>query len=383
VILADDDYRRLALFLADQAVDSAVGPRAYFDDLLRQAPLPRPFKLQKIGTFTGQADVDARALVSYAQTKGGNPQDPSWTTLGSLLRTLLESGTLGLEGVALLAGVIEVYGLCVDGGERTRFRARYGVPQRSAEAEGAGVPEKVGPEIDWQGPTDAVELQSWLGPEPVDFSLEFLQGAVRSARSVCRIELTRSGRTGSGVLIAPGLVLTNHHVIFGENGPEDAAEALAAECTVCFSGLAGTGGSESEASGPLDTGNQPIVAHSRALDYALLRLSPELGAAQGPEPAPLAARAPGEKDGVNLLHHPRGEAMRVSMCDAGVTRVLDGPGFVQYITRSAPGSSGGPCFDDEWKLVALHHAERARPFGRVGEGILIGRIHDEVRPHLG
>jgi hypothetical protein len=378
--LAHDDVRKVTQLLAAQAADAPVGVRQYFDLLVRQAPFTQGFRLEVIGTFLGNAPYDARRLVDWAQSKGTNPHpdERAWTTLGSLLRTILEAGTLGLENVALVTGLIEAYGLCADPGQRARFRAAYGVPQRSPAAGGA---PDLGPEIDWQGPTDRIELQGWFGPTPTDFTLAFLQQAVRRARAVCKVSFPAERRSGTGVLVARDLVLTNHHVVFGELGDEQTADALSRECVVAFEGLAGTGG-EATVSGPLDQRAAPIVARSRALDYALLRLSAAVASAPGLEVAPLADRRPVARDGINLLHHPGGEAMRISTTDAGVTSILDGPGFLQYVTRSAPGSSGAPCFDDDWNVAAIHHAERTRPFGSVGEGILIDRIRDEIRQHL-
>ncbi|HJU74141.1 MAG TPA: serine protease [Gemmatimonadaceae bacterium] len=375
--LTPAEHRRLTQFLADQATTSPIGVTRYFEDLVRRTPMPKGFKQQRIGTFTGQAPFDARALLEYAETLGTNPEERSWTTLGSMLRTILESNAIGLEDMALIASIIESHALCAEGPDRTAFRNTYGVPSRTSDGQ-----DDLGPDIDWQGPSDTVELQSWLRPDPVDLTLEFLQLAVKRARSVCRVEFSKTVRVGSGVLIAPTLVLTNHHVVFGKQGDETTADALARECVVSFSGLGGTGADAARTDGPLNLADTPIVARSRPLDYALLRITDTLGATPGLEPAPLAESRPVEKDGVNLLHHPKGGPMRLSMCDAGVTSILDGPGYVQYIARSAGGSSGGPCFDDAWNVAALHHAERSKPFGRVAEGILIERIRAEIAPHL-
>ncbi len=374
-----DDRKRLTKFIAGQSNISPVGVTRYFENLVRTTPLPPEFKQQKIGTFTGQGPFDAVSLVDWAEDIGTNPQEKSWTTLGSMLRTMLESNAIGLEGVTLLAGIIESYNLCVEGPARVQFRSAYGVPMRAAATAANG---DLGPDIDWKGPTETVELQSWLRPDPVDLEVKWVQQMVRRARSVCRVAFTKTQRVGSGVLVAPSLVLTNHHVVFGDAGVETEADTLAAECEVSFSGLAGTGAEEAEAKGPLDLTAKPIVARSKKLDYALLCISDALGKTPGIEVAPLADRQPVEKDGVNLLHHPKGGAMRVSMCAAGVTSVLEGPGFLQYIARSAGGSSGGPCFDDDWNVTALHHAERSKPFGRVAEGILIQRIRAEIAPML-
>jgi endonuclease G len=377
--LSNEDLLRLKRFVGGLATTSGAA-NDYFTSLLMSAALTQPFQQEALGLLEKNAENTAIRLIKWAETRGGNPlpSERPWTTLGTLLRALLETETLGLEGIALVSGVIEAYTLCPHETKRLQFRSKYGVPTRTAAA--AAGPD-VGPDIDWKGPTEEVQLQGFFGPTPVDFTVDFILGAARRARSVCKVAFTGSTRSGSGVLIAPDLILTNHHVVFGEAGDETNAAALAKSCVVSFEGLAGTGGKPT-AAGPLELTGDPILARSKALDYALLRLSAGLSAAQGLEPAPLSTRQPVEKDGMNLLHHPGGAAMRVSLTDAGITSIVNVPGYLQYVTRSAPGSSGAPCFDDEWHVTALHHAERSRSFGRVGEGILIDRILPEIQTHL-
>ena len=57
-------------------------------------------------------------------------------------------------------------------------------------------------------------------------------------------------------------------------------------------------------------------------------------------------------------------------------------GLIQYVTTAAGGSSGSPCFSDDWKVVALHHAQQARAFGSIREGILMGPILERIQQYL-
>jgi len=74
-----------------------------------------------------------------------------------------------------------------------------------------------------------------------------------------------------------------------------------------------------------------------------------------------------------------GQSMKLAISSKGVTHVNEGGGLMQYVTAAAQGSIGAPCFDDDWNVVALHHAQRSRPFGRIGEGILSNRILEGIR----
>jgi hypothetical protein len=62
---------------------------------------------------------------------------------------------------------------------------------------------------------------------------------------------------------------------------------------------------------------------------------------------------------------------------------------VRYSVITEPGSSGSPCFDPDWNLVALHHAGDPRDVepAEYNEGIPIDTIREslpvEIRAQLG
>ena len=74
--------------------------------------------------------------------------------------------------------------------------------------------------------------------------------------------------------------------------------------------------------------------------------------------------------------------MKLAVSDNAVTYAEAQMGIIQYLTRAASVSSGSPCFDEQWRLVALHHAERSRTFRSVREGILIRSIHERISANL-
>ena len=55
---------------------------------------------------------------------------------------------------------------------------------------------------------------------------------------------------------------------------------------------------------------------------------------------------------------------------------------MQYVSKGEPGSSGGPCFDDDLRLVAIHHAEVEKPFGLVREGILFKTVFEIIKEFI-
>jgi hypothetical protein len=47
--------------------------------------------------------------------------------------------------------------------------------------------------------------------------------------------------------------------------------------------------------------------------------------------------------------------------------------YTYYIIGMLP-----PCFDENWYLVALHHAQKAKTFGSIREGILFANIYQDI-----
>ncbi len=235
-------------------------------------------------------------------------------------------------------------------------------------------------DFDWEGPKYDAELQAFL---PRQLSLEADVGTLRRgildcANAVCKItSRDNPHQSGTGVLIAPDLVLTNYHVLTHENNAD--LQPIAA--SLCFEfGYISTDLTQNQQTQQFSAhSQQPVVAASEIdrLDYALLRLEPSIQN-EPIQPVSHAAAVPSPKTGLNLLQHPEGERMKVSLSSNGVVSSNSEKGKVWYVNRTAGGSSGAPCFDEDWQLVALHHAEIARGFGSIREGILFASIRSEI-----
>lgn len=240
-----------------------------------------------------------------------------------------------------------------------------------------------GPDIHWQGETDEIQLQSWLKPEPDYWDVGFLKRSIEQSAAVCRIEIPTRQIMGTGVLITQNCLLTNYHVLHTESDDELRKNALNAVLKFgCFSSDKGI-----EDSGQvlrLDRDN-PIICASETdkLDFVLLRVEDKITQLTEIKPARWKAQGlPREKQGINVLQHPEGDSMKLSISQDGVTGVDQERGLVQYVNKTACGSSGSPCFDEDWYLVALHHAQRAKTFGTIREGILWSSIYQEIKGFL-
>jgi endonuclease G len=185
--------------------------------------------------------------------------------------------------------------------------------------------------------------------------IRFMHTGSRVARSIGRI-VSRAGRqpVGTGFLVSPRLLLTNFHVL------RDRADAQAN--LVQFNYVERADGFRDEAS---EFRLQPEVLFLQSsigeLDCALVAVEPVNN--RGIEltqfgwstlVGKVGKEHPGER--VNVIHHPGGATKKVSLRENFVALILDR--HLHYMTDTSPGSSGSPVFNDEWEVVALHHASR-------------------------
>ena len=236
----------------------------------------------------------------------------------------------------------------------------------------------IGPAIEWRGPDDA-ELQNFFQPKPDMMDVNFIMRAVERTASVCKIEIPHLNRTGTGFLITPDLVLTNYHVL-GRN--DDEVKNNAPHVVLRFGYI--TEDSNNQQTFSL-VPNSPILSQSpveNGLDYVLLQVDNSLAKVSGIQPAPYELSQPNNGMGIHILQHPQGTTMKLAINDNGITGIYQSEGLIQYVTRALGGSSGAPCFNDDWKVVALHHAERAKSFGTIREGILFSAIYDRIKDYL-
>jgi endonuclease G len=209
-------------------------------------------------------------------------------------------------------------------------------------------------------------------PDFVD--VRYLEAGTRSARAVGRVDVRdHAGRVlgfGTGSMVTARLLLTNHHVL------PDSQTAANSEIEFNFEdGLDG----------------QPLQPRRFALDPASFFLADQeldfalVAVAAGPQELALfgfnrTIAAEGKAiagDFVTIVQHPGGQKKQVALRDNRIVDVFDQ--FLHYAADTEPGSSGSPVFNDQWELVALHHASVPAPdhpeLGRVvNEGIRVSRL---------
>ncbi|WUN89346.1 serine protease [Streptomyces bobili] len=198
------------------------------------------------------------------------------------------------------------------------------------------------------------ELQAW----------SFLPRGARAARTVARISVRENVRElplGTGFLVSPRLLMTNHHVL------TDAETAR--QCFVEFDAQV-TVDNTPQTPTRLELDPEGFFVADQRLDFALV-----LVAASPEQPPPgktfgwnrLSAQ-PGKLvigEPVNIVGHPRGRLKEIALRDNRIQVRLDD--FLQYTTDTEPGNSGSPVFNDQWEIVALHHTgvPKADEQGRV------------------
>ena len=187
----------------------------------------------------------------------------------------------------------------------------------------------------------------------------FLENGVSRAQAVCRIVTDVS--LGSGFLIASGdFIMTNNHVI-----PDiTTAELSRAEFDY----------DEDDILYTVQLDPQRFFITDVDLDFTIIACDP---APLSDDIEPIALlRDPdtvtrGER--VNIIQHPRGRRKEISLHDNKVNYVYDVG--IRYTADTEGGSSGSPVFNNEWNLVALHHAGWQDNEGNAtNEGIRINAI---------
>jgi endonuclease G, mitochondrial len=193
----------------------------------------------------------------------------------------------------------------------------------------------------------------------------FMEAGVRAGAAVMKLRVPRheNGQpvlkngdpmiyNGTGWLLTPNLVVTNHHVINARSDGEPIAgepdlrlQTLATKVQFDFDAedLAGSSVTVSA-----------LEAWEPLLDYAILRIpattrTPLMRARDSirniTDPVP-----------VNIIQHPGGRSKRYAIRNNLVS--ASDATELRYFTDTEGGSSGSPVLNDRWEVVALHRASK-------------------------
>ena len=185
--------------------------------------------------------------------------------------------------------------------------------------------------------------------------VSYLLRGLDAARSVCRIVIRKEGRLvgyGTGFLVAPGVVMTNHHVL--ENEAEVAASSAEFDYERDL-----TGKPRTPVEFRLSVLPKPIIF--RDLDFTLAAVSPVSTRGRSlsdfgwlklnPQPGKAFI---GEY--LTIIQHPGGEPKQICVRENKLIKYDENGPYLWYQTDTTGGSSGSPVFSGDWDVVALHHS---------------------------
>lgn len=205
--------------------------------------------------------------------------------------------------------------------------------------------------------------------------INFLGYGQKASLPVCRLTYFNNP-IGTGFLVAPGLLLTNNHVI----GNVADAKVMTAEFNF-----------------ELNTNNAPLTpAHFQLepddifvttdnyeLDFTFVKVA--LSSSNGADirefgwlPLHPLTNKILEGEPIVVIQHPQGRVKSICLFNSFLE---DRTGnFLHYTTDTEPGSSGSPAFSRHWQVVGLHHAgeiigknDKGEEMA-INEGIRISKI---------
>jgi endonuclease G len=217
--------------------------------------------------------------------------------------------------------------------------------------------ETLGIQSDAMHPTE-IEMNGLLLERIVGrndlLSIAYMDRGLAASRTVGCVRLFDNGRcvgSGTGFMVSPRLLLTNHHVL------EDAAMGRRARVVFNFQD-----DPESNALPPITFSLDPtsFFLTDQPLDFTLIAVNP-LAAEGTVDLEEIGWSRLIEAEGkvingeyVTIVQHPNGQPKQIALRENQIIDVLEN--FLHYHTDTAPGSSGSPLFNDQWEVVGLHHS---------------------------
>ncbi len=249
-----------------------------------------------------------------------------------------------------------------------------------------------------------IEREALIAGNNETLSISFLEGGLAAARSVFKI-VVHSHFDGEPVygpddapllsfgtawMIAPGLAITNYHVVNARRERDPPADPIDYAKQVETARLVADFHDPNAEPAGVRLPADALAAADAELDFAVFRVPAGLAERQPLQLRRHAVRkrapqALGTR--VNLLQHPGGGIMKLGFRNNFV--VVGNNDVLAYLTDTAHGSSGSPVMDDGWKVAALHagsedigNIEISLQGNRVKRrnfGVPIPRIRDHLK----
>lgn len=201
----------------------------------------------------------------------------------------------------------------------------------------------------WRGQETALSVAEKIIGENTLRDIYVLEQLLYLSRSVVRI--SNSEGMGTGFLITKDLVMTNNHVIRNKD--------IAQQSDFMFNYQLDRYGKEcpTHVARVLPDGlfhTSPMASYNATvdeLDYSIVQLQ---NVPNDVEPLILRPVAPLRDSRVTIIQHPSGRYKKISLQNNFVEYIDEF--VIQYTTSTEPGSSGSPVLNDEFAVVAIHHA---------------------------
>jgi V8-like Glu-specific endopeptidase len=192
----------------------------------------------------------------------------------------------------------------------------------------------------WRGTDSLADVQEQIIGEDTLRHIYILNLALEAEKAV--VHLRTPNDMGTGFAIAPNLLMTNNHVI--------ASRETAEQTEYTFNYQLDINGKECQIQ-TVQALPEGAFYTNAELDYTVVTLkdAPNFG-----KPLILKNQQMRQDDRVAIIQHPGGHLKKISMQNNFVAYADNK--VVQYTTSTLPGSSGSPVFDNEFKVVAIHHS---------------------------
>jgi len=214
--------------------------------------------------------------------------------------------------------------------------------------------------------TSKENLEKILGLGNNLVKINWLAKGLEASKSVCQV-VRADGAKGTGFLLKNGYLMTNAHVLPNKK--------IASAAKIIFDYEEDLLGNNRKTSEFFLDGEDSTFSPLDKLDFAYIKIKDN-------KANPLAKwgfleldkfSEPQINSVVTIIQHPLGQTKQIAVT-ANTIIGINGPKLL-YLTDTERGSSGSPVFNNDWKVIALHHAGKTEEDG----GLLINPETGEKR----